>query len=184
MRLWSINPCYLDAKGLVACWREALQAQSVLLKREYGQCIKGYNEHDFCVYNSLTKKIHCCNCGNPKIKTSYWNHPQLKRFKETKYPIFAISEYLIWIYAEGKVRGYNFDCNKIKEQSALPYQNLTVTKGQLEYEFLYLQKKLMVRCPNKYLSNAEQNLSKEVEIKPNPIFKVIDGQVESWEKIK
>jgi len=22
MRLWSIHPCHLDAKGLVACWRE------------------------------------------------------------------------------------------------------------------------------------------------------------------
>jgi len=30
MRLWSIHPCYLDAKGLVALWREALLAQKVL----------------------------------------------------------------------------------------------------------------------------------------------------------
>jgi len=30
MRLWSLHPCYLDAKGLVALWREALLAQKVL----------------------------------------------------------------------------------------------------------------------------------------------------------
>ncbi len=30
MRLWSIHPKYLDAKGLVAVWREALLAQKVL----------------------------------------------------------------------------------------------------------------------------------------------------------
>ena len=30
MRLWSINPEYLDAKGLVALWREGLLALSVL----------------------------------------------------------------------------------------------------------------------------------------------------------
>ncbi|MFW9914132.1 MAG: pyrimidine dimer DNA glycosylase/endonuclease V [Candidatus Thorarchaeota archaeon] len=30
MRLWSIHPQYLDAKGLVALWREALLAQKVL----------------------------------------------------------------------------------------------------------------------------------------------------------
>jgi hypothetical protein len=30
MRLWSLNPRYLDAKGLVALWREALLAQKVL----------------------------------------------------------------------------------------------------------------------------------------------------------
>lgn len=30
MRLWTLHPRYLDAKGLVACWREALLAQKVL----------------------------------------------------------------------------------------------------------------------------------------------------------
>jgi hypothetical protein len=40
MRLWSINPAYLDAKGLVALWREGLLAQSVLLGRT-----KGYKHH-------------------------------------------------------------------------------------------------------------------------------------------
>ncbi len=37
MRLWSLHPRYLDAKGLVALWREALLAQRVLAggTREY-----------------------------------------------------------------------------------------------------------------------------------------------------
>lgn len=30
MRIWTIHPSYLDAKGLVAVWREALLAQKVL----------------------------------------------------------------------------------------------------------------------------------------------------------
>lgn len=30
MRLWSLHPSYLDTKGLLACWREALLAQKVL----------------------------------------------------------------------------------------------------------------------------------------------------------
>ena len=30
MRLWTIHPKHLDAKGLVALWREALLAQKVL----------------------------------------------------------------------------------------------------------------------------------------------------------
>jgi len=30
LRLWSLNPKYLDAKGLVALWREALLARKVL----------------------------------------------------------------------------------------------------------------------------------------------------------
>jgi hypothetical protein len=40
MRLWSIHPQYLDAKGLVALWREGLLAQAVLA----GQT-KGYKHH-------------------------------------------------------------------------------------------------------------------------------------------
>ncbi len=40
MRLWSLHPCLLDAKGLVACWRETLLAQKVLS----GQT-NGYAQH-------------------------------------------------------------------------------------------------------------------------------------------
>jgi hypothetical protein len=40
LRLWSLHPCYLDAKGLVACWREGLLARKVL-KGE----TKGYKNH-------------------------------------------------------------------------------------------------------------------------------------------
>ena len=40
MRLWSLHPSYLDAKGLVALWREGLLAQKVLLGKT-----KGYRNH-------------------------------------------------------------------------------------------------------------------------------------------
>lgn len=36
MRIWSLHPRYLDAKGLVACWRETLLAQKVLDGRTTG----------------------------------------------------------------------------------------------------------------------------------------------------
>lgn len=40
MRLWSLHPSYLDAKGLVALWREGLLARNVL----HGNT-KGYKNH-------------------------------------------------------------------------------------------------------------------------------------------
>ena len=40
MRLWTLHPKYLDAKGLVALWREALLAQKVLRG-----ATKGYQHH-------------------------------------------------------------------------------------------------------------------------------------------
>jgi len=36
MRLWTLHPRYLDARGLVAAWREALLAQAVLRGRTVG----------------------------------------------------------------------------------------------------------------------------------------------------
>jgi hypothetical protein len=40
MRLWTLHPKYLDARGLVALWREALLAQKVLRG-----ATRGYRHH-------------------------------------------------------------------------------------------------------------------------------------------
>ena len=40
MRLWTVHPSYLDGKGLVAAWREALLAQKVLAGGT-----RGYRHH-------------------------------------------------------------------------------------------------------------------------------------------
>jgi hypothetical protein len=40
MRIWSLHPKYLDAKGLVAVWRETLLAKHVLENKT-----KGYKNH-------------------------------------------------------------------------------------------------------------------------------------------
>lgn len=40
MRLWTLHPRYLDARGLVALWREALLAQAVLRGET-----RGYRHH-------------------------------------------------------------------------------------------------------------------------------------------
>lgn len=40
MRIWSVHPKYLDAKGLIALWRETLLAKQVLEGKT-----KGYRSH-------------------------------------------------------------------------------------------------------------------------------------------
>ena len=40
MRLWTLHPGYLDTRGLVALWREALLAQAVLASQT-----RGYTRH-------------------------------------------------------------------------------------------------------------------------------------------
>jgi hypothetical protein len=50
MRLWTLHPKYLDARGLVALWREALLAQKVLQG-----ATKGYKHHPQLLRFSETK---------------------------------------------------------------------------------------------------------------------------------
>jgi hypothetical protein len=51
MRLWSLHPELLDAKGLVAVWREGLLAKKVLEEKT-----KGYKNHPQLLRFKNTKK--------------------------------------------------------------------------------------------------------------------------------
>jgi hypothetical protein len=142
MRLWSIHPKYLDAKGLVAVWREALLALSVLRGSTVG----------------------------------YRKHPQLKRFGEQQHPVESMKCYLQNILKESIIRGYRFDSEKIGNAGTC--HKITVTKGQLLFEMNHLLEKLKVRDPARY------RLQKGVaQVIANPVFRVVEGSVENWEKI-
>jgi len=107
----------------------------------------------------------------------YRNHPQLLRFKGYENPVDLIDAYLFQIYLEAKRRGYSFDYSKIrgvKLQGAL-----AVTRGQLEYEFVHLLKKLELR-DKKRLEELKGLNPKTIE--PNPVFRAVVGEVEEWEK--
>jgi hypothetical protein len=138
MRLWSIHPEFLDDKGLVACWREALLAQAVLLNKTNG----------------------------------YKNHSQLIRFKNTESPIEFIGSFLKTIFEEAEKRKFKFNKEKIEKYNNL---KINVTDKQLQFEFLHLQKKLDVRNKIKFIENIT------MEIKPNKLFNVIEGDIEEWE---
>ena len=140
MRIWSLHPKYLDAKGLVALWREALLAKSVL--------------------NGSTR--------------GYRNHPQLKRFKQSKNPVACINQYLSHVYKEAVDRGYNFNLKKI-DWNFRPYR-LKVTRGQVKYEAEHLLKKLKIRDKIKY-----KDLIKVKRFSPHPLFKIVNGNIENWE---
>lgn len=145
MRLWSLHPYYLDSKGLVAVWREALLAQKVLL----GQT-KGYK-----------------------------NHPQLWRFKNSSYPLAAIAYYLAVIQQEATQRHYQFDKTKILSEDINEdiIEQIPVTDQQINYEWQHLQAKLAIRDMVRY--HAHQIV---ITPKQHPLFTVIVGEIEQWEK--
>ena len=105
----------------------------------------------------------------------YKNHPQLLRFRAHPDPMGAISMYLKEVWEESKRRGYSFNAGKIGKVSMT--DKIQVTRGQLEYEFEWLCFKLKGRCHQQYM---ELLSSKEIEC--HPLFEVIEGGIEEWEK--
>lgn len=140
MRLWSIHPSYLDAKGLVALWREGLLAQAVLTGQTKG----------------------------------YLNHPQLARFKASANPSAFIAAYLNEVHLESLRRGYHFDERKMGIIDSSSF--LTVTDGQIEYEWSHLLAKLKTRDHARY-----QQIKAIQQPLPHPLFHVTKGPIASWE---
>ncbi len=141
MRLWSLHPKYLDQKGLVALWREALLAQAVL-----GGKTRGYR-----------------------------HHPQLVRFRAAEAPRALIAEYLRAVHAESLARGYRFDAEKI-DTHRTPEQ-LRVTRGQLDFEWNHLMRKLEARAPE-----WRARLTGEARPQPHPLFRATRGGIADWER--
>ena len=89
------------------------------------------------------------------LTKGYKNHPQLDRFYAHENALEAVNAYLAEVYEEGCAR------------------------GQIEYEFAFLQKKLKMRDFKAY----ERNLSvKNIEIAG--VFEEVAGGIEPWERVK
>jgi len=141
MRLWSVHPKYLDARGLVALWREALLAQAVLRGRTKG----------------------------------YRHHPQVQRFRAQPSPLGAIADYLRSVRLEAVGRGYAFAPRKISPARGSGV--IAVTRGQLMHEWSHLMMKLELRDPER-----RDQLAGVSRPRPHPSFRIVSGEVETWEK--
>ncbi len=106
----------------------------------------------------------------------YTKHPQLQRFQISENPINAINFYLLEVYKESQRRKYQFDKNKI--DFTVPHIFLQTTDSQLKYEFEHIKRKLQQRSPLQY-----KIIATETVIVPHPLFNVIKGDIELWERI-
>lgn len=175
MRIWSLHPCLLDRRALVACWRETLLAQKVL--------------------RGLTR--------------GYTNHPQLIRFRAHPQPLEAVAAYLSRLADEADARGYSFnraligagedstnensvgknDTDKnCADKSENPYASVAripVPLGQLEYELAFLRHKVAGRDPEWEHRLSERLTARgELAACAHPLFEVVPGAIEPWEKTK
>lgn len=106
----------------------------------------------------------------------YKHHPQLRRFQESPSPLRYIAAYLKEVHAEATRRGYSFDGKKIGRSAGVGKKSLKVTRGQLEYEWQHLDKKLKKRSPKWRRQVKTSGLPK-----PHPLFRVVRGEVADWE---
>ncbi|MBF1681106.1 MAG: pyrimidine dimer DNA glycosylase [Rothia sp.] len=175
MRIWSLHPCLLDRRALVACWRETLLAQKVL--------------------RGLTR--------------GYTNHPQLIRFRAHPLPLEAVAAYLSGLADEADARGYSFNraligagenstgknssgkngtdknCTGKAENPYASVARIPVPLGQLEYELAFLQHKVAGRDPEwEHRLNERLAARGELAACAHPLFEVVPGAIEPWEKTK
>lgn len=110
--------------------------------------------------------------------SGYKNHPQLDRFKSHSEPMSAIGFYLYCVYQEAASRGYNFAADKISvvQRGVAPIE---VSVGQIEFEFQLLVNRLKTRDLERY-----ERVSGTRAIEPHPMFKIVSGGVEPWERAK
>ncbi|MCU0849637.1 MAG: pyrimidine dimer DNA glycosylase/endonuclease V [Spirochaetes bacterium] len=105
----------------------------------------------------------------------YVNHPQLDRFRASPDPAAFIAAFLKAVLEEADARGYSFDRTRITaEPAAGP---LDETDGQLAYEWNHYKKKIFSRNRALYDSLEGTDLPD-----PHPLFRIIPGPVEPWEK--
>lgn len=104
----------------------------------------------------------------------YRRHPQLERFKAHAAPKAAIAGYLAAVRAEARARGYAFDGSKVGRRRAA---GMTVSAGQLAYEWRHLRAKLRRRAPAVL---ARWRSVKRPD--PHPCFRVRPGGVSPWER--
>ena len=105
----------------------------------------------------------------------YRAHPQLDRFYACEDPKKAIATYLLHVQEEAAGRDYNFDKTKIMSKPAA--FTIPVQKGQVAFERAHLDRKLKERDP-KQLSAISRQPSKL-----HPLFSLIAGDIESWERV-
>lgn len=107
--------------------------------------------------------------------TGYTSHPQLNRFRQSVNPPGSIASYLKTVYIESCKRGYHFDKTKIHDRPSS--MKIPITGQQLLFEFNHLKKKLQHRSFDYFVKLQDITVPL-----PHPLFGVVQGPIEPWEK--
>ena len=134
MRLWSLHPKFLDAKGLTALWREALLARKVLqgqtqkyknhpqLDRFKKLSIKYINTYLYHIYQESCQRGYCFD--KTKLQKPFTKKKLNVTNKQLEYEFKRLKNKL-------KIRN-KIKYNKIKSLKPKPHPLFKIKKGKIE----------------------------------------------------
>ena len=136
MRIWSLHPKYLDAKGLVALWRETLLAKHVLEGKT-----KGYKNHpQLNRFKKLKQPLHSINyylfvvLEEAKARGYNFDAKKISSFKRSKITVTTGQMEYETKHLLRKLK--NRDPNKFKEIKANhsfdPHPIFRIKEGAIE----------------------------------------------------
>ncbi|MFV0898331.1 pyrimidine dimer DNA glycosylase/endonuclease V [Rothia mucilaginosa] len=175
MRIWSLHPCLLDRRALVACWRETLLAQKVLRG-----LARGYTNHPQLIrFRAHPQPLEAVAA----YLSGLADEADARGYSFNRALIGAGED------STGKNSSGKNDTDKNGADKAEdPYASVApipVHLGQLEYELAFLQHKVAGRDPEWEHRLSERLAARdELAACAHPLFEVVPGAIEPWEKTK
>ena len=175
MRIWSLHPCLLDRRALVACWRETLLAQKVLRG-----LTRGYTNHPQLIrFRAHPQPLEAVAAYLSRLA----DEADARGYSFNR-ALIGAGEESTGENREDKNRAGKNSADKAED----PYASVAlipVPLGQLEYELAFLQHKVAGRDPE-WEHQLRERLAARGELAAcaHPLFEVVPGAIEPWEKTK
>ena len=175
MRIWSLRPCLLDRRALVACWRETLLAQKVLRG-----LTRGYTNHPQLIrFRAHPQPLEAVAA----YLSGLADEADARGYSFNRALVGAGED------STGKNSSGKNDTDKNGADKAEdPYASVAripVPLGQLEYELAFLQHKVAGRDPEWEHRLSERLTARgELAACAHPLFEVVPEAIEPWEKTK
>lgn len=96
MRLWSIHPCFLDQKGLVALWREALLAKHVL----EGKTVGYLNHPQLDRFKKASRPVDAIH----QYLEEVWNESVRRKYKFDRSKFNTVKKAQVLTVTDGQVQ--------------------------------------------------------------------------------
>ena len=175
MRIWSLHPCLLDRRALVACWRETLLAQKVLRG-----LTRGYTNHPQLIrFRAHPQPLEAVAA----YLSGLADEADARGYSFNRALIGAGED------EAGENSTHENSAGKNgADKAENPYASVAlipVPLGQMEYELAFLLHKVAGRDPEWEHRLSERLAARgELAACAHPLFEVVPGAIEPWEKTK